>query len=84
MGAGESYDDNAAREVEEEMGVKGVPLEPLFKFYFADDVTRCWGKAFRCVYDGPIALQARRHELISAAMHAVKLRIRLYQGISTD
>lgn len=41
------------------MGVSGVPLEPLFTFFFEDDVTRLWGKAFRCVYSGPIVLQAR-------------------------
>lgn len=39
--------------------MKGVALEPLFKFFFEDDVTRLWGKAFRCVYSGPITLQAR-------------------------
>lgn len=59
MGAGESYEENAVREVEEEMGVKGVPLVPLFKFSFEDNVTRLWGKAFRCVYSGPMILQAR-------------------------
>lgn len=56
--AGESYEDNAAREVEEEMGVVGAPLTPLFDFFFEDAVTRVWGRAFRAVYDGPLRLQA--------------------------
>ena len=56
--ASESYEDNAAREVEEEMGVVGAPLTPLFDFFFEDAVTRVWGRAFRAVYDGPLRLQA--------------------------
>jgi 8-oxo-dGTP pyrophosphatase MutT (NUDIX family) len=58
VGAGESYEENAAREVAEEMGVTGAPLAPLFDFYFADAVTRVWGRAFRCTHDGPLTLQA--------------------------
>ncbi len=58
MGAGESYEANAEREVAEEMGVTGVPLTPLFDFFYGDAVTRVWGRAFRCVYDGPLTLQA--------------------------
>ena len=56
--AGESYEANAEREVEEEMGVSGVPLTPLFDFFFQDSVSRVWGRAFRAVYDGPLRLQA--------------------------
>lgn len=32
--AGETYEENAYRELEEEMGIKGVPLEHLFTFYY--------------------------------------------------
>ena len=58
VGADESYEENAAREVEEEMGVVGAPLAPLFDFFFQDGVSRVWGRAFRAVYDGPLRLQA--------------------------
>ena len=58
VGAGESYEDNAAREIEEEMGVRGAPCEPLFDFFFEDDATRVWGRAFRATHDGPLTLQA--------------------------
>jgi len=34
MQAGESYEENARREVEEELGIKGVPLTHLFNFYY--------------------------------------------------
>ena len=57
VGAGESYEENAAREVEEEMGVAGAALTPLFDFFFQDGVTRVWGRAFRTTYDGPLRLQ---------------------------
>ncbi|PYV09790.1 MAG: NUDIX hydrolase [Acidobacteria bacterium] len=43
--AGESYEAGALRELEEELGIRGVPLERHFEFYLAD------------VYDGPLRLQ---------------------------
>ena len=48
-GFGESYRDNAVRELEEEMGVKNAELEELFDFWFSNDVCRLWGRLFRCV-----------------------------------
>ena len=65
VGAGESYEANAARELEEEMGVPlaiGERAAPLFDFFFEDALTRVWGRAFRCVYDGEIRLQAEEVE----------------------
>jgi 8-oxo-dGTP pyrophosphatase MutT (NUDIX family) len=55
--AGESYEESAARELEEEMGIAGVELEPWFDFYFEDQGTRAWGRAFGCRYDGELTLQ---------------------------
>ena len=54
---GESYEESAQRELYEEMGIRDVPLTPLFTFYFADERTRVWGKVFTCVYDGELVLQ---------------------------
>ena len=48
-GYGESYRDNAVRELEEEMGIKNADLEELFDFWFSNDVCRLWGRLFRCV-----------------------------------
>jgi 8-oxo-dGTP pyrophosphatase MutT (NUDIX family) len=56
--AGESYDESARRELEEELGIRGVPLQPLFDLYFEDAAVRVWGRAYSCVYDGPVVLQA--------------------------
>src|SRR5688572_7729079 len=48
--AGEAYEQGAERELEEEMGIRGVPLSRLFDFYFEDATTRLWGCAFSCTY----------------------------------
>ena len=55
--AGEGYMEGALRELEEEMGIRGVPLQGLFEFYHSDASSRVWGAAFRCVYDGEVTLQ---------------------------
>jgi len=60
--AGESYEQGARRELEEEMGIRDVPLTWLFDFYFADEHTRVWGGAFSCVYNGEIVLQEEEVE----------------------
>lgn len=54
--AGESYEDGAARELEEELGIR-APLEHHFEFYLSDDDVRVWGAVFSCVHDGPMRLQ---------------------------
>lgn len=43
MAAGESYEATNAREVEEEMGIRGVAMEHLFTFFYQDSLARCWG-----------------------------------------
>ncbi|MGW1890941.1 NUDIX hydrolase [Streptomyces sp. NPDC002004] len=46
VGAGESYDDAALREAEEELGVSGLPRPvPLFKFLYDDGAGRSWWSA---------------------------------------
>ena len=63
--AGESYEESALRELEEEMGIRNSPLTRLFDFYFAGEWTQVWGGAFSCVYDGPLLLQAEEVESVS-------------------
>mmetsp|Transcript_4184 Transcript_4184/g.14583 ORF Transcript_4184/g.14583 Transcript_4184/m.14583 type:complete len:94 (-) Transcript_4184:24-305(-) len=53
----ESYEENAEREIEEEMGITGVQLCRKFDFFFEDEVTRVHGRMFECVYDGEMTLQ---------------------------
>jgi 8-oxo-dGTP pyrophosphatase MutT (NUDIX family) len=60
--AGETYEQGAERELEEEMGIRGVPLNRLFVFYFENEHTRLWGSAFSCVYDGMVVLQEEEVE----------------------
>jgi 8-oxo-dGTP pyrophosphatase MutT (NUDIX family) len=60
--AGETYEQGAERELEEEMGIRSIPLNRLFDFYFEDEHTRLWGRAFSCVYDGAVVLQEEEVE----------------------
>lgn len=57
VAAGESYAVSNAREVEEEMGIRDVPMEHLFTFYYEDKRLKCFGDAWEVVYDGPLNLQ---------------------------
>eukprot|EP00752_Nemacystus_decipiens_P003864 g3555.t1 len=70
VGHGESYEDNARRELEEEMGVKAAPkgeragggraegeLRHCFSFHYKDDRTNVWGDAWDCVWGGEIVPQ---------------------------
>jgi isopentenyl-diphosphate delta-isomerase len=53
----ESYADSAARELEEELGVSGVPLRFHEQFYFDQPGSRLWCAVFSAVWDGPLRLQ---------------------------
>jgi len=54
---GESYEESALREAEEELGIRHKPLKFHFKYYFEQSGNRCWGKVFSCLHDGPFDLQ---------------------------
>ena len=54
---GETYEESAYREAEEELGLRGVVLTEHFKMYFEDENSRSFGRAYSCVYDGPFVLQ---------------------------
>ena len=62
--AGESYEESAQRELEEEMGIRDVPLTRLFDFYFEDEHARVWGRTFSCEYNGKIIPQAEEVEYV--------------------
>ncbi|HYD50404.1 MAG TPA: NUDIX domain-containing protein [Terriglobales bacterium] len=57
VGAGESYEVAAERELAEEAGLSAA-LEPLFELSFEDERSRVRGRAYRCVTDAPVTLQA--------------------------
>jgi ADP-ribose pyrophosphatase YjhB (NUDIX family) len=50
---GESYEESAFREAAEELGIRGVPLEYQFDFYYQDPGNRCFGRVYSCVCEGP-------------------------------
>lgn len=53
----ESYAESAARELEEELGVSGVPLIEHEHFFFDQPGNRLWCAVFSAVWDGPLTLQ---------------------------
>lgn len=56
LAAGETFDEGAAREVREELGVT-LPLEPLFPFRYADEHTRQHAMVYAAHSDGPFQFQ---------------------------
>jgi isopentenyldiphosphate isomerase len=64
VAAGESYEFTNRREVEEEMGIKDVPMTHLFTFYYEDHRVRCFGDAWDIVYDGVIVPQEEEVESV--------------------
>ncbi|MFE9443485.1 NUDIX hydrolase [Streptomyces sp. NPDC006602] len=60
VGAGESYDEAALREAEEELGVSGLPRpEYLFKFLYDDGAGRTWwSSVYKVRCDLPVSPQA--------------------------
>lgn len=51
------FTQSAERELAEEMGISGVPIEPLFNFYYESERTKVWGSAFLAIWNGPVRLQ---------------------------
>jgi isopentenyldiphosphate isomerase len=59
LGAGESYDEAAHREAEEELGVSGLPRpEPLFRFLYEEDGRSWWSAVYQVRCDLPVSPQA--------------------------
>jgi len=67
--AGESYGASALRELEEELGIRGVHLKQHFDFYHEDVGNRVWGRVYSCVYDGDIILQ--EEEVASGGFYSI-------------
>ncbi|MFG2331910.1 NUDIX hydrolase [Streptomyces sp. NPDC048604] len=59
VGAGESYDDAALREAEEELGVSGLDRpRPLFRFLYDGDGGRWWSAVYEVRCELPVRPQA--------------------------
>lgn len=57
VAAGESPHDAATRELAEELGICGVPLTPVLRGSYADDVTRLHAYVYEATWDGPVRHQ---------------------------
>ena len=57
-GAGESYDECAAREAAEELGVAGALLRFLFKHRYRGGPGQSWGAVYEAAWDGAVRPQA--------------------------
>ncbi len=55
--AGESYEESAWRELQEELGIK-APLNFCCDHFHDGLDNRVWGRVFTCRHDGPMRLQA--------------------------
>ena len=60
--ADESYEQSAERELEEELGIKGVDLKQHFDFFHRGAGNRVWGRFYSCAYDGEMVLQKEEVE----------------------
>lgn len=58
LGAGESYDAGAQRELAEEVGIDKATLRRLFPLRYEDDASRLIAMVYSCTWDAPLRLQA--------------------------
>ena len=64
---GESYQENAEREIKEELDIDGLSLDPVYKFLFEDEPSnsKSWCQVFIGVYNGNIKAQYEEVECVS-------------------
>ena len=60
----EAYGPSALRELDEEMGIRNVPLTTWGTFYHEEERCRVWGGLYSCQYEGELALQAEEVEYV--------------------
>ncbi|KAA9148728.1 NUDIX domain-containing protein [Amycolatopsis acidicola] len=57
VAAGETPEECAYRELAEELGISGVPLEPMFTHVFEQPPHRCHNFTFSARWEGPVVHQ---------------------------
>lgn len=78
VGAGESYDEAALREAEEELGVSGLPAPaPLFKFLYETPEHAWWSSVYEVRCPTTVAPQAEE-----VAWHAFLTEGELHQRLT--
>jgi 8-oxo-dGTP pyrophosphatase MutT (NUDIX family) len=60
--AGETYDESARRELQEELGISNASLTSFFTFFYQEGKNRVWGRVYSCTHDGELALQTEEIE----------------------
>ena len=60
----EAYGPSALRELEEEMGIRDVPLQAWGTFYSEHEHNKVWGALYSCRYEGELQLQASEVEYV--------------------
>ena len=60
--AGESYDESARRELQEELGIPDAALTSHFTFFHDEGKNKVWGRIYSCTHDGELTLQAEEIE----------------------
>ncbi len=53
VASGETYEQAAARELAEELGIDDAECEPIGAGRYEDDAVRLIGRCYRVVHDGP-------------------------------
>jgi isopentenyldiphosphate isomerase len=54
---GESYDEGARRELEEELGIRGADLRFLWKLRYDGEDGPAWGAVYEATWEGPVRPQ---------------------------
>jgi isopentenyldiphosphate isomerase len=80
----ESYEDSAARELEEELGIKGKRLEYCFDHFYQDKDNKVWGRVYRCRDEGPFMLQKEEIEYGMFVPIPTVLRMREHEPFTPD
>ena len=60
--AGESYDESARRELQEELGIRDALLTSHFTFFHSEGKNQVWGRVYSCIHDGELILQEEEVE----------------------
>lgn len=81
---GESYDESAGRELEEELGIRNAELAPHFTFFYNEGRNRVWGRVYSCTHDGELTLQAEEIESGFFALPQVVLALSEQEPFTPD
>ncbi len=62
VSSGESYEQNAYREIKEEVGIEDVELKYHYSSSAIDNLIKCMFNVYTCIFDGKIIMQEEEVE----------------------